>query len=187
MARGLYVVDQLPPIDLANRPTQSAFGTTFFDIYGAPQKIIPKSRLDAGLTLDLEAWGHYQCNTGVTLALGFWFNGAALAAPTTTLALSSVITTGTTPTLWPWHMHWMGTLTAIGTGASGGTWDGMGTLDFGTSLTAMTSSPIPITDALRTVTCDVTTDRAVGVGATYGTSAAANQVTVKKFYVKLMS
>lgn len=186
MARGLYVVDQLPPIDVANRPAVASF-TTFQDIYGAPQKILPKSRMDVGISLDLEAWGEYSSLTGAAFSLGFWFNGAALAAPTTILAQTSVFTTGTTPAAWAWHLHWMGTLQAIGTGAAGGTWQGQGTCDLASSLTAMTGTPMPITSALRTVTCDVTADRAIGVGASWGASSASNTVTVHKFFAKVMS
>lgn len=186
MARGLYVVDQLPPIDVANRASVGTF-TTFQDVYGAPQKILPKSRMDVGLTLDLEAWGEFSTTGTPTLSLGFWINGSALAAPTTILAQSSAITTGSAAAAWPWHLHWMGSLQAIGTGASGGQFEGMGTLDLGTSLTAMTGFPIPITQALRTVTFDCTADRALGVGAAWGTSSASNTVVVRKFYAKVMS
>lgn len=186
MARGLYVVDQLPPIDVANRPAVASF-TTFQDIYGAPQKIIPKIRMDVGLQLDLEAWGEYSSLTGAAFSLGFWFNGAALAAPTTILAQTSVFTTGTTPAAWMWHLHWMGSLQAIGTGASGGSWQGQGSCDLGSSLTAMSGSPFPISSALRTVACDVSADRAIGVGASWGASSASNTVTVHKFFAKVMS
>ena len=84
MARGLYVVDQLPPIDTADRAAVNTF-TTFQDIYGAPQKIIPKSRMDVGLSIDLEAWVDWSTTLTPTMSCGFWFNGAALAAPTTIL------------------------------------------------------------------------------------------------------
>lgn len=186
MARGLYVVDQLGPIDVANRPAVSTF-TASQDIYGAPQKILPKSRMDVGMSLDLEAWGEYSSLTGAALTLGFGLGAAALGAASTTLAATSIFTTGTTPAAWMWHMHWMGSLQVIGTGAAGGTFQGQGTCDLGSSLTAMSGSPMPITSALRTVTFDCTADRALNVLATWGASSASNTITVHKFYAKVMS
>jgi hypothetical protein len=64
-------------------------------------------------------------------------------------------------------------VTAVGTA---GTVVGGGELKLGTSLTAWTSTPIPITQALRTVTWDTTIARAIGVSATWGTSSASNTV-----------
>jgi hypothetical protein len=195
MARGLYVVDQLPPIDTATRTTYTTF-TSFGDVYGAPQKIIPKSRLDVGLTMELEAFGEYSTSVTPTLSIGFYFNGAAstsatgpLTVPTTILAQTQLAAPGGSgAAAWFWHAHWMGVLRAAAGGATGGTWHGMGYADIGTSLGAAgVSWPMPITQALRTVTCDVTADRAVGVGWQYGTSSASNTVTVTEFFVKLMS
>jgi hypothetical protein len=192
MARGLYVVDQLPPIDVATRAAFTTF-TTFADVYGAPQKILPKSRMDVGVSLDLEAWGEFSTTGTPTLSIGFWFNGGASTAPTTLVAPTTILaqcvatTTGSAAAAWPWHAHWMGVLQAVGAGATGGTWEGQGTVDLGTSLTAMTGMPMPTTQALRTVTCDVTADRKIGVGAAWGTSSASNSITVRKFYAKIMS
>jgi hypothetical protein len=186
MGRGLYVTTLLPPVEIAARPSKSAF-TTFADAYGAPQKILPKSLMDPTLALDLEAWGSYSSLTGAALTLGFGFGGAALAAPTTILAQSTSFTTGTTPTLWPFHLRWMGTLQRADTGAAGGQWDGEGFCELGSSLIAWTSTPMPTTDALRTVTCDVTADASLSVCASYGASSASNLVIVRKFYAKVMS
>jgi hypothetical protein len=186
VARGLYVVNQLPPVDITNRPSVASF-TTFQDVYGAPQKIIPQQQLEVGFSLELEAWGYFSTTGTPTLSLGFWFNGAALAAPTTILAQTAAITTGSGAALWPWHLHWEGALQAANTGAAGGTWDGMGEYGLGTSLTAWATGPFPVTDALRTVTADVSGARAIGVGAAFSAAAAGNLVVVKKFIAKANS
>lgn len=190
MARGLYVIDQLPPIDVANRAAVNTF-TTFQDVYGAPQKILPKARMDVGLTLELYAHGEYSTTGTPTASVGFWFNGSALAAPTSILGQSQLAAPGgTTVTSAPWLVYWRGTLRAIGTGASGGTWVGMGWAKLGSSTTpfnTLVEWNIPTTLALRTVTCDVTADRAIGVGWQWGTSSASNTVTVQQFEARCSS
>jgi hypothetical protein len=190
MARGLYVVDQLGPIDVTSRAAVNTF-TTFQDIYGSPQKIIPKSRMDAGLQLDVEAFGEVSTTGSPTFSLGVWFNGAALAAPTTILGQTQLAAYPVaTVTGAPWHLHWMGTLRLIGTGAAGGTWQGSGYVDLGNTVTPFSTTVswvLPTTKALRTVTCDVTADRAIGIGAAWGTSSASNTVTVDTLFVKAQS
>jgi hypothetical protein len=196
MARGLYVVDQLPPIDTVSRAAFNTF-TSFADIYGAPQKIIPKSRQDVGLTLELFAHGEFSLVTSATASVGFYFNGAASTAPTTLVAPTSILgqtqllTPGAaTETSAPWMAYWWGVLTAVGAGASGGSWKGRGYALLGATATPfLTATPwlIPTTQALTTVTCDVTADRAVGVGWQWGTSSASNTVKVDGFFAKVCS
>jgi hypothetical protein len=184
MARGLYVVDQLPPLDVKARAAVASF-TTFQDIYGAPQKILPKSRMEVGMTLELWADGEYSLVTSATASLGFWFNGAALAAPTSILGQTQLLTPGAaTETSAHWIAWWRGTLRTADTGATGGTWKGRGFALFGATATPfLTATPwfIPTTLALTSVTCDVSADRAVGVGWQWGTSSASNTVTVDTF------
>jgi hypothetical protein len=190
MARGLYVVDQIGPIDVTSRAAVNTF-TAFQDVYGAPQKIIPKSRLDVGLTLDVEAFGEVSTTGSPTFSLGLWFNGAALVAPTTILAQTQLAAYPVaTVTGAPWRLRWQGTLRLIGTGAAGGTWLGQGFADIGNTVTpfsTMLTWVMPTTKALRTVTCDVTADRAIGIGAAWGTSSASNTITVDEFTVKCTS
>jgi len=191
MARGLYVVDQLPPIDTADRAAVNTF-TTFQDIYGAPQKIIPKSRMDVGLTLDLEAWVDWSTTGTPTMSCGFWFNAAPLAPNPATILCQTQLAAAPVATVTGGsvHMHAMATLRAIGTGAAGGSWDTEGYADITNTVTPFSTTVtwvMPTTRALRTATCDVTADRAIGVGWAWGTSAAANSVFVKEFYAKVMS
>jgi hypothetical protein len=191
MARGLYVADTLPPLDLASRAAVNTF-TTFQDVYGSPQKILPKSRMDAGLEIELFAGGTYGTTGTPTLSCGFWFNGAALAAPTTILGQSQLAAPGgTTVTAGAWNAYLRARLRSIGTGAAGGTWRIIaGFFKVATSTTPFNTLAewnVPTTDALRTVTCDVTADRAVGVGWQWGTSSASNTVTVDDFDLRVLS
>ena len=191
MARGLNVVDQLPPVDITSRPAVNAF-TTFQDIYGAPQKILPKARMEPGLTIELFAGGTYGTTGTPTMSGGFWINGAALAAPTTILGQSQLAVSGASgQAAGYWNSYLRATLRAIGTGAAGGSWR----IASGFLKIASTTSPfntlaewsIPVTDALRTVTFDCTADRALGVGWQWGTSSASNTVTVDSFELRCAS
>ena len=110
------------------------------------------------MELYLYANGEFSTTGTPTLSLGFWFNGAALAAPTSILAQSSAITTGSGAAAWPWECWWRGRLRSIG---ASGSFKGTGSLILGTSLTAVSLVPIPITQALRTVSVDTTANRAV--------------------------
>jgi hypothetical protein len=130
MARGLYVIDQLGPIELADRPAFNTF-TTFADVYGAPQKILPRSICDAGLTLDLEAWVSWSQRTP-TISARFYINGnpsgssaTTLVAPTTILCQTQLLCADgwllpvrLICTLWPPCAQWL-----AGAGITPGTFD----------------------------------------------------------------
>jgi hypothetical protein len=87
------------------------------------------------------------------------------------LAESSAITTPSGAAAFHWRLEYRGLVTAFGTS---GSITGTGSLEYGTSLTAITSVPIPITLALRTVTINTTIANGVGVVATWGASSASN-------------
>lgn len=150
--------------------------TTKKDVSPQPLPVISADTLRKGSKIHIKANGEYSSLTGASLTFGFWF-GTRAAVITGDIALSSVITTGTTPTAWPWWMEWEGICTANGTA---GTLNGQGQLQTGSSLTAFNAEvPIPITAALRSVSgFDTTIDRAIGVSATWGASSASNSITV---------
>lgn len=181
------IVTPAQPVHVADGAAFATF-TTFQDISPAPQIVIPQPTLEVGLEMYLEANGEFSTTGTPTMAIGFWFNGAAGAAPTSILAQTALTTMITGATAWPWRVKWRGRLRAVGTGASGGSWKGHGEAAVGQSLTAWMSGgpvPIPTTQALRTVACDVTAARAVGVGAAWGTSSASNTIKVDNLFVWL--
>lgn len=173
----------LDPFPIARGAAVNTF-TTFRDVSPTPLVASMAGQLVVGTKVNLEAWGEYTCTTGITIQLGFIYNATAGAAGGTTLAASGVITTGTTPTAWPWHLKWAGIVTAIG---SSGVIYGQGILDLGTSLTAWASSPLPVTAAARSVTIDTTVPRPLwGVGCAMGTSGS-NGPTVDVFNVEIVN
>ena len=169
----LPIVGPLTPLHVADGSAFNTF-TTFQDVGPSPQLVIPQQMMDAGMELVIKADGEFSTTGTPTLSIGVWFNGAAGAAPTSILAQSSAITTGSGAAAWPWALEWSGRLRSIG---SSGSFKGTGWLMLGTSLTAVSLVPIPITQALRTVSVDTTANRALGVGAAWGTSSSSNSIT----------
>lgn len=162
-------------------PFHEAAGTAFNtfttkkDVSPLPLPVLRANKLYKGAQLYLRAFGEFTDTATVNLTLGFWF-GTRTGTITGDIALSSVISLASSAVAWPWWMEWEGTCTA--TGASG-TLVGQGQLQLGTALTTFGAEvPIPVTAALRTVTIDTTIERAFGVSATWGTSAAGNSITV---------
>lgn len=179
----LPIAGPLTPLQVADGSAFNTF-TTFQDISPVPQLVIPQQMMDAGTELYLYAHGEFSTTGTPTLSIGFWFNGAAGAAPTSILAQSAAITTGSGAAAWPWEAWWRGRLRSLGSAA---TFKGEGQLILGTSLTAVSLNPMPVTQALRTVTVDTTTNRAVGAGAAWGTSSVSNSITVYNLSALVLS
>ena len=198
MARGLYVVDQLPPIEVASRLAFNTF-TTFADVYGLPQKILPKSRMEVGLRLELYAEGEFSVAsaTSPTFSAGFGFGGGGssaattLVVPTVILGQTQLVAVGVASIVsGHWQIYWRGTLRANAGGATGGSWKGRGWGRFANSLTPFNGDvtyPMPTTVALTTITCDVTADRPVMPCWQWGTSSATNLVTCDSFEARCSS
>lgn len=168
----LPIASPLTPLHVADGASWNTF-TAFNDISPVPQLVLPQQMMDVGTEIYLYANGEFSTTGTPTLSIGFWFNGAAGAAPTSILAQSNTITTGSGAAAWPWEAWWRGRLRTIG---SSGSFKGEGSLVLGTALTTSSISPLPITQALRTVTVDTTANRAIGVGAAWGTSNASNNI-----------
>lgn len=170
----LYLTEPVGPFHTASGAAFNTF-TTKKDVSPQPLPVIPAGKLRLGSKIHIEANGEFTDTATVNLTMGFWF-GTRAAAITGDIALSSVISLASSAVAWPWLMEWDGVVTAIGTA---GTLLGQGRLQLGTSLIALgTAVPIPITAALRTVASfDTTIERAIGVSATWGTSAAGNSIT----------
>lgn len=158
--------------------------TTAKDVSPVPLPVVYGNELRLGSKVELEVRGEYSGVTGNTLRLGFHYGVLAGGLLSTGIELcgSALTAMGTTPTAWPFHMHYRGIITAIG--ASGVIY-GHGILDLGSSLTALGSTAIPVTAAARQKTIDTTVQKTLGVFAEFGTSAAGNQVIVDVFTAKI--
>ena len=161
--------------------------TTRQDISAVPSPIIAANQLRIGSKIKIEAEGEVSTTATPTLVLGIYggLPGAsgAPAALTMILAESSALSFATAAA-WAWRLEWRGLITAIGTA---GSVVGQGDIEFGTSLTAFTDAPIPITAALRTVTWDTTLDRALGMCGTFSASSVSNNVRVHNFSCLLLN
>lgn len=129
----------------------------------------PGNTLKAGAIVELEAWGTVSTSgTTPTMLLGFYWGGTA---GTVVAASTAVTLTNQAAVAWPWRMWYKGRVTQCGTS---GSITGIGAWENPTSLTAFTPRRIPETTAAMTVTIDTTINKAVVVGATWGTSAGTN-------------
>lgn len=169
----LYLTEPVGPFHTAVGASFNTF-TTKKDVSPQPLPVIPAGKLRRGSKIYLRAIGEYSTTATPNLTMGFWF-GTRAASITGDLALSSVITTGTA-TNWPWQMEWEGLCTLDGVS---GTIVGQGLLRLGSALTTFNAEvPIPISQALRTVTIDTTIERAVGVSGTWSASSGSNNLIV---------
>jgi hypothetical protein len=134
--------------------------------------------LGYGSKIKFEADGEFSTTGTPTLSLGFYI-GTPAGAPTTVLAENTAIAMPSSVTSFPWHLEWHGIV--VQTGVTGSV-VGCGSLQYGTSLTVLTSLEIPATLALRTIVWDTTINRAVGVCATWSVSSASNNVRVYTHY-----
>lgn len=151
------------------------------DVSDQPLPVINANQLRAQTKLRIHAIGEFSTTGTPTLVWGLYI-GTAAAVISTVIAESSVITLGNNAASWPWEMQWSGKCTANGVS---GSVTGSGHLIYGTSLTAVTVVPIPITLALRTFTWDTTIQRCVGVCATYSASSASNTFKTYDLTVQL--
>lgn len=169
----------LPPLGIADGAALAS-STTLTDISPTPSIVIPANQLELGSELYIEAMGEFSDTATPTLLLGLYFGGVAGVA----LAASAAITAASGVTGVPWILKYRGVVRAVG---SSGSINGQGVLILGTSLTAVALSPIPITKALRTVTIDTTTAKAITVGAQWGASSPSNTVTCNDLSVSLVT
>lgn len=136
-----------------------------------------------GMQIEVEADGEFSTTGTPTLSIGCYI-GTQAGVITTVLAENTAITTASGVTSVPWRLRWRGTFVDTGTA---GSVVGNGELMYGTTLTAYTLVPIPSTLALRTIAWDTTIARAVGICATWGTSAAGNNIRTYSHSVKILN
>lgn len=179
----IYLCEPVGPFPTASGAAFDTF-TTKKSVDPLPIKVIPAGKLRLGSMIRISARGSYSTTGTPNLTWGLWYGTRALSI-TGDIALSSVIVTPSGAAAFPWIMEWEGICNAVGTA---GTLLGQGTLVQGTSLTATSTFPIPITAALRTVSSfDTTIERAIGVSATWGTSSASNSITVNDYQVLILN
>lgn len=174
MSGDFYFTTPVKPFHTAVGATFGSF-TTKQDVSPLPLPTVNGQELRLGSKLWVQAFGEFSTTGTPTLSLGFYI-GTVAASITTDIAVSSTITTASGAAAFPWAMEWFGICT--GTLGTTATFVGGGELKLGTSLTAWTSTPIPISQALRTFTWDTTIARAVGVSAAYSANSASNTVKV---------
>jgi hypothetical protein len=182
----IYLCEPVGPFHTVGGSAFNTF-TTKQNVTSLPVPVIPGGKLRQGSRIHIKAYGEFTDTATVNLTMGFWFGPRAGTPITGDIALSSVISLTTSAVAWPWWMEWDGIVnSAPGTAA---TLLGQGQLQLGTALTTFgAETPIPITAALRTVTgFDTTIERAIGVSATWGTSAAGNSITVNGIRVMILN
>lgn len=160
--------------------------TTKADISPLPIPRIPAGRCDGGCILEFDAQGEYSSLTGATMGLGLYLgtylDDGVTPAIVTDIVLSSTVT-GTTPAAWYWRIF--GQYKVTKTGAAGSMTGGC-TFLLGTSLTAMTASPLPITAGARVVAINTSVENRVGVSGSWGASSASNQFIVYSIAVDIL-
>jgi hypothetical protein len=172
-----YLVEPIGPFATALGTAKNTF-TTKQDISPLPVPIIPGYKLRQGTRLKIEAEGEISSTGSPTFIFGLYIGSIGTNGTpsiTTDIALSSAVTIGAGAAAWPWRLEWRGICTTVGTS---GAVVGQGDVEYGTSLTALTTVPFPITAVLRTVTWDTTIARAIGLSGTWSASSASNSVTV---------
>lgn len=161
--------------------------TTRQDVSPLPLPILPANVCKLGTALKIEAEGEFSTTGTPTLVLGLYAGvpGASGGGTLTTIfAESSAITTASGAASFPWRMEYRGKIVTLG---SSGSIVGCGNLELGTSLTAISTVPIPITLALRTVTLNTTVSNAIGVCATWNASSGSNNVRTYQVTAQLLN
>lgn len=155
--------------------------TTATDISKAPQPTIGANQLEVGSVITIIAGGIFStaASTPGTLTLGVYYGGIAGLA----LATGGAITPTVSAASWPWRIEYTGVVTATGTA---GTIEGQGFLQLGTSLTAFSITPIPVT-APAAVTIDTTTAKALTIGATWSTAPAGDSITLRHYVPQILN
>lgn len=150
--------------------TALASSTTLTDISPAPQITMPANFLDyVGACCRLTSFGVFSTTGTPTLLLGFYYGGVAGTA----IAATAASATGSGVTNVPFRLEYTFTVRSIG---ATGTIIGQGFALIGTAVTAVGTTPLPVT-ALATVTIDTTAAKAITTGAQWGTNSASNTIT----------
>lgn len=182
-----YVTSPVPPFHAAAGASFGTF-TARQDVSPTPVPLILPNQLRVGSRFRIEAQGEYSSTGTPTLVLGAYLGSGlgasgAPSAITTVLAETSAISLATAAA-WPWKLDLVCMVTALGTT---GQLLVSGNAHAGSSLTALSDIPLPITQALRTVAFNTTVANAIGVCATFSASSASNTVKVNNLFATLIN
>lgn len=152
-----------------------ASSTALTTISPTPDCAIKGGTLTAGQVIRVNAFGRYGTTGTPTLLLGLYWGGSAgvqLFSGATALTCASSVTNGT------WSLEAMLTVRSIG---STGTIIGVGRIGGVSAASATDHAPAT---APAAVTVDTTSVKALVLAAQWGTSNAANTITVHHFSVE---
>jgi hypothetical protein len=172
-----YMRTPVGPLAKAIRAQVASF-TTRQDITGDPWPTLQPVDMEVGACFQIHADGYFSTVTAPNSTPGL---ALMTSPPTIATVLAEGSVSAVTATLWPFRMDLEMMITGVG---SAGTCDVQGECAMGTSLTAWTPQPFPLTDALRTVTINTRVPNSIGVCWTFSVSSASNLVKVKRLYVE---
>lgn len=194
----------VPALNNTSLVTSSFTTATLTDISPA-QIIINPPQLNVGTRVRLTAHGSYiATTTASTLTFGFYMTAASTATVANPLVATSAVlgvgpaTTCVAVTGIPWGMQYFGVINKISSPTNGGltnaTIVGRGFQWAGTSLTAISFTPIPQTLAAVTVTQTGTPGfgmvtniaQLVSVGCTVATNTGLTSVTTDELTCELL-
>jgi hypothetical protein len=132
--------------------------------------------IQEGASIRTTAFGNFSTTATPTLVIGPYWG-------TTVLGVNVALTTASGAATLPWRLE---TTTSFHKVGSAGVARTQGTLVYGTTLTAVTTIPVPGI-ALADVTVDTTASALWTVKATWSASSASNIVTTSGFYVELLN
>lgn len=173
----------LNPIQVANLPAAVALAnsTTLTDISpgGAANAsyIQAANTLQVGTPLRVTAAGVFSTTGTPNLTIGLYYGGVAGVV----LAAIAPTATASAAANFQWRLEWTGTVRSVGTA---GSIQGSGLIMLGTSAIAISSIPIPNATPQNTVAIDTTANKAITIGALWGTANAANTILCTQFMVE---
>lgn len=149
----------------------------------SPPPVIGGGTLNNGTRLILEADLEMTSTSATpTLTLGFYIGAVGGAIGSATLiAATPAQAMSASAAAWPVKLRFRGTIRLLSTSVA--VIQGTGELLYGTSLTAWTCSPFPVTAAARTVsTLNTSQNNQLDVGVTLSSTTGSPSVTCTDFH-----
>lgn len=169
-----------------NQPVSAYAGTalansnTLTDVSPVPQYTVAKGAFQPGMAIRCHGRLTFSATATPTLLLGIYWGGVA----GTKICAIGATTTGN-GTNWPIIVDALITCRASALPSST-TIGGSGSVDLGTSLTAVTRIPMDAS-AFATVSVDSTVAKDITLGAQWGAASASNTLTVQQWVVEFLN